>query len=171
LFTDLNKPPYTFAVFSLLTLCLPLLIGYGFEGLLSKKYKITIHLINVIILIQAVIFLNNYYKYPQYSSDYWGWQYGPKEIISYFKTKTKNYDELYMTGSFNAPEIFLKFYDVENKCVNCFIGGIDRLNKNKKQLFALSVEEYEKLEIKSEIKKIIYYPNKEKAFYIIETNF
>ncbi|PIU37271.1 hypothetical protein COT02_01720 [Candidatus Roizmanbacteria bacterium CG07_land_8_20_14_0_80_34_15] len=168
LFTDLNKPPYTFAVFSLLTLCLPLLISYGFEGLFSRKYKIIIYSINIIILIQAVLFLNNYYKYPLYSSDYWGWQYGPKEIISYFKENNKKYDELYMIGDFNAPDIFKKFYDLENNCKNCFIGGKDRYDINKKQLFALTPTELEKISWKYHIQKVIKYPNQRTAFIIIK---
>jgi hypothetical protein len=112
-----------------------------------------------------------YKKYPLYSSDFWGWQYGPKEIINYFITQSRNYDELYMTGYFNAPEIFLKFYDPKRECFNCFIGGRDKFNPKKRQLFALRVEEVEqhKKEIKNfRIKKIIYYPNGSKAFYIGE---
>lgn len=171
LFTDISKPPYTFAVFSFLSLCLPFLIGYGFEGLNIKKNKILIQIVNFVILIQVILFLNNYNNYPLYSSNYWGWQSGPKEIIAYFKTQTNNYDELYMTGYFNAPEIFLKFYDPEHKCNNCFIGGSDRLNLEKKQLFAVRVEEintFEKIHFK--IVKIVYYPDGKKAFYIIKAS-
>jgi len=73
-----------------------------------------------------------------------------------------------MTGYFNAPEIFLKFYDPERKCRNCFIGGVDKYNSNKKQLFAIRMEELEDVKSNYKIKNIIYYPNREKAFYIIE---
>jgi len=167
-FTDINKPPYTFAVFGSLVLSLPFLIGYGFEGLINKKQKIILYLINFIIILQMILFLRNYYNYPLYSSDYWGWQYGPKVIINYFKIQSKNYNELYMTGNFNAPEIFLQFYDPKRECKNCFIGSIDNYNSSKKQLFALRVEEFKHVKLNYKLKNIIYYPNGKKAFYIIE---
>lgn len=125
----------------------------------------------IIIFFSTITLINHFQKNPNITSDYWGWQYGPREIINYFKTQARNYDEIYMTGSFNAPEIFLKFYDPEKKCPNCFIGGINMMNKEKKQLFALRVEEIKDLKIKYKVKKTIYYPNEEKAFYIIEPNF
>ena len=135
----------------------------------TKQTFVIFNIILIIfILFSTITLINHFQKNPKTTSDYWGWQYGPREIINYFKTQTKNYDELYMTGYFNGTEIFLKFYDPENKCKNCFIGGINQLDKNKKQLFAFRVEELIDFKLKGEIKKIIYYPNKEKAFYIIQ---
>jgi len=140
---------------------------------MKKKIFKTIFLLIIMIIISVSFFnfLMLYKKYPLYSSDFLGWQYGPKEIISYFITQHKNYDELYMTSDFNAPEIFLKFYDQKKECFNCLIGGVDKFNPQKKQLFALRVEEVKKLEEikrKFKIKKIIYYPNRDEAFYIGE---
>ncbi|KKQ01460.1 MAG: hypothetical protein US11_C0008G0017 [Candidatus Roizmanbacteria bacterium GW2011_GWA2_36_23] len=72
-----------------------------------------------------------------------------------------------MTGYFNAPYIFLKFYDPEAICPNCQIGGIDKIDSNKKQLFAFRVEEVDKIYNRNFIKKkIIYYPDGKEAFYI-----
>ncbi|OGK41849.1 hypothetical protein A3A74_02440 [Candidatus Roizmanbacteria bacterium RIFCSPLOWO2_01_FULL_35_13] len=112
-----------------------------------------------------------YVKYPLYSADFWGWQYGPKEIVNYFLKERNNYDELYMTGNFNAPYIFLKFYDPEGRCKNCFLGGINNYSEDKKQLFALAVAELEEAkkrypQPKLTIFKTIYYPDHKPAFYI-----
>ena len=140
------------------------------KGVSIRIIRIILYLIITTVILFSFIHygLLFYREYPKYSADFWGWQYGPREIISYFKIQTKNYDELYMTGYFNAPEIFLKFYDPERKCRNCFIGGVDKYNSNKKQLFAIRVEELEDVKSNYKIKNIIYYPNREKAFYIIE---
>lgn len=143
------------------------------QGVSTRIIRIILYLIiTTVILFSFIHYGFLFYKeYPKYSADFWGWQYGPREIITYFKNQSKNYDELYMTGSFNAPEIFLKFYDPEHKCSNCFIGGINMMAKEKKQLFALRVEEIKDLKVKYKVKKIIYYPNEGKAFYIIESIF
>jgi len=113
--------------------------------------------------------------YPFYSSDFWGWQYGPKEIISYFLANKNKYDELYMSGEFNGTEIFLKFYDPENKCQDkCMIGDFFRqpeiYQPGIRQLFSLSPEYLKKSKFKDrfKIRKIIYYPNGKEAFYIGE---
>ncbi|MBI4226313.1 glycosyltransferase family 39 protein [Candidatus Roizmanbacteria bacterium] len=90
-----------------------------------------------IISVSFIHFFNLLRQYPNYSSDYWGWQYGPREVVEYFLKEHNNYDELYLTGYFNAPYIFLKFYDPENKCQNCFILDTDRISTKKRQIFAL----------------------------------
>lgn len=165
--TNPDRAPYTVTLYATVFF-LPFLFSYGFNLIKNNYIKIIIF---IIFLFEVLSFYNNYKNYPLYSSNYWGWQSGPKEIIAYFKTQTNNYDELYMTGYFNAPEIFLKFYDPENKCKNCFIGGVDRLNKNKKQLFAFRVTEINEikksiLNQRFEIKKIIYLPNNNPEFVI-----
>jgi 4-amino-4-deoxy-L-arabinose transferase-like glycosyltransferase len=117
-------------------------------------------------------FVDSYYtKYPLYSSDFWGWQYGPKEIIKYFLSNKSSYDELFMAGEFNGPEIFLKFYDPGNKCLNkCKIGDFNNLDFSRKQLFATTSEKIQKLpkNLNFTIQKNIYYPNGDIAFLIGE---
>lgn len=169
-FTDI-KPQATRSIIGVIPF--QILSGYGLVKIISLfKRRITkiflVLIFSVILGMSLNKYLNLFYEYPIYSSDYWGWQYGPGEIISYFKFFSKDYDELYMTGSFNAPEIFLKFYDPEGKCKNCFIGGVDRYDQSKKQLFAFTSEEMEDIDWDFKIKKIIYYPNRDKAFSIIE---
>lgn len=114
--------------------------------------------------ILAVKFVNS----PLTTFDFWGWQYGPREIIGYFKEVEKNYDELFMEPVFNAGHIFFKFYASDN-CHNCYLGNLKNYDPTKKQLFALSVEYLRaNPNLKYLTKKIIFYPNKKEAFRIIE---
>src|SRR3990167_9019791 len=115
-------------------------------------------------------------EYPIYSANYWGWQYGPKTIISYLLKERNNYDELYFSVDFNGPDIFLKFYDPEGECNNCKLGGIDDYSPKKKQLFSIRVEALNEAKSKNimlEFKRIktIYYPGGSEAFYIGEAQF
>ncbi|MFA5025529.1 MAG: glycosyltransferase family 39 protein [Candidatus Shapirobacteria bacterium] len=113
-------------------------------------------------------------NYPGYSSDYWGWQYGAKPVMEYFLTSESSYQQLCLEGAFNAPEIFLKFYDPQNLCQNkCQICDYTLYDPHKSQLFALSYESYQKLstsplENNFLIQKNIYYPDTTTAFVIGE---
>lgn len=160
---------------------LPLTIfsAYGiaiFYKIIKKHIR---HLTNRLIILGGILtiicisFLNYlflfYISYPLYSSDFWGWQYGPQKIISYFVEHEKEYDELYMIGEFNAPEIFFKFYAPHN-CQKCKIGTPDKnYKKNKKQLFAVTPNYIlSHQNIHMHIQKTIYYPNRDIAFEIGE---
>lgn len=115
-------------------------------------------------------FLQKYFvEYPQYSSDFWGWQFGAQEIVQYFAENQHNYDETLMEGAFNAPEIFFKFY-APNSCKTCRLGIPHQdYNPNIKQLFAVTntyLQEHPEPLFK--IKKTIYYPNGNIAFVIGE---
>lgn len=159
-----------------------LLTGFGVNYFfcLIKKIRSSIKLLilacfSIIITFYFIYFVKLLNHYPLYSSDFWGWQYGPNEIINYFLANKKKYDEFYMSGEFNGGGIFLKFYDPENLCQNkCKIGDLLRTpeiyNSKKRQLFSLSPLYLKKLNIndKFKIKKIIYYPNGKVAFYIGE---
>lgn len=105
-------------------------------------------------------------EYPLYSSNFWGWQYGPREIINYFKKVEDQYDELIMSGQFNAPQIFFKFYTPKG-CQKCKIGEANMYNPNKKQLFALTPKEL-KGKYQYKTTHTIYYPNGKIAFKIVE---
>ncbi len=110
-------------------------------------------------------------EYSLKSADFWGWQYGPREIVSYFKSVSGQYDELVMSHEFNAPEIFFKFYDPERVCKGCMIGDVGRFDPSKKQLFALSSKQLEdvgKAGLVMKVQKVINYPNGQVAFEIGE---
>lgn len=154
-----------------------------FYDLLRKIKLILIRLVFIFVFLLIVNFsfidfLVKMSYYPLYSSDFWGFQYGPREIINYFLFQKNHYDEFYMSGEFNGGEIFLKFYDPENLCQSkCKIGDFWRkpeiYNPKKRQLFSLSPEYLfnSKFKDKFKIKKIIYYPNGKEAFYIGEVVF
>lgn len=121
-------------------------------------------------------YINKYFnEYPLYSSDFWGWQYGPREIMKYFLSLKDNYDDLYMSGEYNAGHIFLSFYDPKNTCKSkCKMGDFWReptiYNPYKKQLFSLSPEYLKNSSFAHNflVKKTIYYPNGTIAFQIGE---
>ena len=142
--TKNGSPPYSFSIFTTIYF-LPFLSAYGLDFLmkvLSRHHvvkNVTLLLIIVLIAIQSGTFLENYSKYPLYSSDYWGWQYGPKEIVQVFLNEKSNYDELYMTKLFNRAGSLLAFYDPSKECQNCFIGGVSNYDPEKNQLFAFRV--------------------------------
>ena len=139
---------------------------------LTARFKFRTFLIVLILfsfLINFTVFVQFYFvRYPLYSSDFWGWQYGPKEIISYFIANQTKYDDLYMQGAFNSPEIFLKFY-APHSCANCRIGNPeDKYDPSRNQLFALTPLYVTEHNLKFVPQKVIYYPNHTVAFEIGE---
>ena len=127
--------------------------------------------IYAVIIFSFIDYLFAYKNYPLYSADYWGWQYGPKPIISYFLKVYPQYDQLIMTDSFNAPQIFLRFYDPDGNCPSCRVGNLTALNPQLSQLFAIRAEEEKNWQEKSipyQVKERIFYPSGQLAFLLIE---
>lgn len=153
---------------------LPLFVKNSNMAFLSKG--VILILLICIITFSTKVYVHKYFnEYPLYSSDFWGWQYGPREIMKYFLSVKNNYDELYMSGEFNSGDIFLKFYDPNNTCQNkCMLGDLWRnpeiYNSKKRQLFSLSPEYLKNspLANKFSVKRTIYYPNNTIAFQIGE---
>ena len=140
-----------------------------FNIIKGKKVKIILTIISSFIIIFSFgKYINRYFiQYPLYSSDFWGWQYGPRKIIQYFFKVENNYDELIMSYHFNAPEVFLDFYAPDN-CQKCRIGDLSLAKPNLKQLFALTQEEIKTGQNEIVIHQKIYYPNNQLAFVIFE---
>jgi 4-amino-4-deoxy-L-arabinose transferase-like glycosyltransferase len=90
------------------------------------------------ISVNAGFYVHRYLTtYPITASDFYGWQYGPREIIQYFREHSSDYDELIVQGEFNSPEIFFKFYAADGLCAKrCSLGDFSRYDPNKRQLFA-----------------------------------
>ena len=151
------------------------IIGLGIVSSVSyfssiNTRRITTIIITVFITGNFLMFIHYYFfLYPLHSSDYWGWQYGPKEIVRYFEVHKREYDEMYMIGEFNAPEIFFKFY-APHSCEKCRIGvPHESYTSLKKQLFAVTPAYLRKhSEISLATKKTVYYPNLSVAFQIGE---
>lgn len=163
-----------------------LLTAFGLWGIfqillrLSTSYKYWAKMIFafslvIIIFLSALNLFQRFRENPRTTSDFWGWQYGPREIMKYFLSVKGQYDDLYMSGEFNAGEIFLKFYDPKNTCQGkCQLGDFWRgpqiYNPQRRQLFSLSPEYLSNSVFKNQflIKKTIYYPDGKSAFLIGE---
>jgi len=167
--TSTGKAPYNFAVFSGFII-FPLVWGYGLDVLIhfltklpNLLHRFSIVIFGVILILQIARFLITYLQYPQYSADYWGWQYGPKPIIDYFLKQQDRYDNLYLTGYFNQAQVFLPFYDSAGKCQKCQIGGISSLDPTRKQLFSFRVTEFNTLDARYKkrfkLKQTVALPN------------
>lgn len=132
------------------------------------KFSFLISL-SIIVALSVNQLINNFNKNPLSTSDFWGWQYGSRDIVAYFSEHEKSYDDLIMIPAFNAPGIFFKFY-APNGCVKCKIGVPDNFYvSGKRQLFAVtpaymaSHPDYIYKPVKT-----IYYPNGNAAFILSE---
>ncbi|HEX8923276.1 MAG TPA: glycosyltransferase family 39 protein [Patescibacteria group bacterium] len=134
-----------------------------------RKLYLLLFIISVSLSVARFIHLLN--LYPQYSSDYWGWQFGARDVMSYFVKESPSFDKLCLEGAFNAPETFLKFYDVNDSCHGkCQICDTSVYNPESKQLFAVTPDTFNTKVQQSfpgfVVNKTIYYPNGRPAFII-----
>lgn len=178
--TDVSSPQATRSIIGVVPFQIISAVGLIFLlNLLRNTKKIfSFSFISAVIL--AIIFSFFYYVkalkiYLVYSSGFWGWQYGPREIVKYFLLEKDNYDDLYMSEEFNAAEIFLKFYDPLNTCqekckMDDFYLNPEVYDASRRQIFSLSPRYLERSNFKDrfEIKKTVYYPNGKVAFVIGE---
>ena len=153
-----------------------LLITYGIVVTvkLCKGFRAqTILSMCVVLSIAAnfVFFLQFYFvQYPKQSADFWGWQYGPRQMVSYFVAHEGEYDELIMSSYFNQPDIFIKFY-APHDCEKCRTGSLDSYNPALHQLFALPPKDIEdNPQFRYHVVKTIYYPNGSPAFILTEVH-
>lgn len=171
-----GSPPYSFSIFTTIYF-LPFLCAYGLDFLMKTLSRnnvvknIALLLIFIIISVQSGIFLKNYNEYPLYSSDYWGWQSGPGEIVQFFINEKNKYDELYMTKIFNQAGSLMEFYDPGRVCQNCFAGGINDYDALKNQLFAFRVAEMSGLidtnpDLLFKTIHTVFLPNGQAEYYI-----
>ncbi|MCX6791728.1 MAG: glycosyltransferase family 39 protein [Candidatus Gottesmanbacteria bacterium] len=107
-------------------------------------------------------------QYPLYSQDFAGWQFGPRDVMKTFLDNKGKYDEYLLIGEFNAPEIFLKFYDPTNICQNkCRIAGVNDIHEDRSQLIAISPQSWQQVpNLMLTVQKVIPYPNGQPAYYI-----
>ncbi len=112
-------------------------------------------------------YLDRYHsQYPNVAADFWGWQFGPKEIVARFLGVQGRYDDLIMDRKFNSPRMFFSFYAPDD-CAKCRIGNTEDYDPSRRQIFALRPENmpdtftYHTLDV-------IDYPNGDPAFYLVE---
>lgn len=158
------------AVFSLLT-------GYGLvlafdfvRGLKLPDPRLAAGaLIAVVLAISLYNFgsyLEHYHgEYPNLSADFWGWQYGAKEVYTRFDAVEDDYDQLIIDSRFNAPRIFVAFYDID--CRKCRVNNAGAYRPELRQLFALRPESLP-TELRYEARDVIRYPNGDVAFVLLE---
>jgi 4-amino-4-deoxy-L-arabinose transferase-like glycosyltransferase len=155
-----------------------LLTGIGFAAALSLLDRVRGNagrlagavfagMVVFISIYQVGGYLQHYHNsYPALSAGYWGWQWGPEEIVPYFASMEDQYDRLYLDGEFNAPYIFFRFY-APDACRKCEIGNLDSYDPTLKQLFALRPNNL--LERHSyDTKRTLFYPDGTVAFFIVE---
>lgn len=138
----------------------------------TKKFiRITNYFLGLGIIALSVGYFSLLYftEYPTYAADFWGWQYGARDIVTYFATHQRQYQDFIMSSDFNEPQIFFKFY-APYDCNNCKVGlPDDSYNPGAKQLFSVTPEyiQSHKEFIYSPV-KIIYYPSGKEAFVLTE---
>jgi len=137
---------------------------------MKKLRVVCLTLAALIISFSFLYYLSLYFiSYPKYSSDYYGFQYGSKQIVGYFSTHESTYDDLVMSPFIFSPYIYFKFYSPHD-CQKCRTGLPDNsYNSARKQLFALPpyyISSHPEF-IYSPIKNI-YYPNGTLAFILTQ---
>lgn len=124
--------------------------------------KLALFSIFFVFFVNFILLLN---KYPLYSSDYWGWQFGYREAMQFFKRNESNYDDLVITHRYNTSEVLLSFYNVAYNCKKCRVSNNPIIiNQERKQLFAIRKEDLEDAKrnyplLKFKTIKIIYLPD------------
>jgi 4-amino-4-deoxy-L-arabinose transferase-like glycosyltransferase len=171
------SPITTRTIFGSVVFCLVTAAGIGYVTnfflLLPKNVSrpfIGTTLVLVLILGGAsfVRFQDRYFgEYPTLASGYWGWQDGAEEILHLFEERQSEYDDLWLDGHFNAPTVFIPFY-LGDSCPKCRIGGFDRFNIDRKQLFAFRSENEDLAKWNYVVKDTLYYPDGKPSFYILE---
>lgn len=141
---------------------------------INKHHKILSVTFSVVVLWLFFFIFHSYLRsyftsYMLYSHDFWGWQYGAEQVVSVLKNNQKKYDQLYLSPSFNSPNIFISFF-APGECKNCYVGLPDTdYDRNKKQLFSVTPEylrQNSNLKFKDEY--TIYSPDGGVAFLIGE---
>jgi 4-amino-4-deoxy-L-arabinose transferase-like glycosyltransferase len=152
-------------------------IGLGLEMFItaaarrrSSLWAVGVVVSFLMIGINAAHYFQRYLvSYPLTSSGFWGWQYGPREVIRYFLQYSAQYDQLIMQGELNSPQVFFKFYDSDNLCTGkCLVGDLSMFDPNKRQLFALNPAQIMAAQAWYDftVHYIIKYPNGETAFML-----
>lgn len=175
MFTLDNSPQATRSIIGLVPLQIITAVGIIYVIEKTKHFKKPSQILFLITLLALLMISFTYYIllyfkfYPEYSSDFWGWQYGPSVIVNYFSEHKNQYDEMYMIPAFNAPDIFFKFYAPQN-CDTCKVGTPDNsYNPTLKQIFAVTPDYLNtRNTLHFVTKKIIYYPNDTVAFMLVQ---
>lgn len=174
MFTIDNSPQATRSVIGVIPFQILSSVGAVYLLRLASKIKRPLHIASIgitsaIVIVSFINYLSLYFiSYPDYSADFWGWQYGAKDVVAYFSAHERSYDDLIMFPEFNAPYIFFKFY-APGGCAKCRLGTPDNSYvKGRHQLFAVTPDYMANHpEFIYKPLKIIYYPNGKAAFILV----
>lgn len=161
----------------------------------NRAFQVTVLILTIIILFLSLQNFLSYYfnEYPKrYAIE---WQYGMKQIVEYVRDH-KEYTQVFMTDVRSQPYIFFLYYlkppledylnsviynnSESNRSYNTvaifdryYFGGWDSVESlpSSGVLYILTPSQYDGLRYRSifDIKKVIYYPNGESAFYLVST--
>jgi len=115
-----------------------------FFALIRKKsLLVTARVMVVLVVVFSVIhFFFALKNYPLKSADYWGWQYGYRDVISYFKSKEAQYDDLRITHRYNSGSELLNFYSTIINCKKCSVmNNPIEIDQKRKQIFAVRFDD------------------------------
>jgi len=173
-----------------------ILSALGFYFLISfSKNPLFKKIVTVTFIILLTYFLKDYlsYYYGEYAKRYAiEWQYGMKQTVEYIKDNNQ-YSQVFVTDVRAQPYIFFlyhlktplheylnsaiynnsisKSYNNVSTFNNFYFGGWDPIESfpNEGILYVLSPSEYDGLRHKQlfEVKKLIYYPNGQTAFFLV----
>ncbi len=175
MFTLDNTPQATRSIIGVIPL--QILTAMGMVHLIRRLQAVRQYFSDGVIVLTGIAIILSVFTYTQayvthynaYSSDFWGWQYGARDVMTYFVAHQHEYHDLVLQPEFNAPSIFLKFYAPQG-CPQCSIGQVeDKQILGTKQLFALTPDYLSKHpQYHFKLEHTVYYPNKSIAFEIGE---
>jgi 4-amino-4-deoxy-L-arabinose transferase-like glycosyltransferase len=122
-----------------------------------------------LLLVSFVSYVSSYFvSYNTYASGFWGWQYGPRQVVAYFVQHQDSYDDMVLAPEFNAPEIFFTFY-APNDCHKCAVGlPEDSYRTDRRQLFAVTPGYAAMYAGRDRTVATVKYPDGSTAFVLIE---
>lgn len=178
--TDKNAP-YTFPASGSFIL-LPFVFAFGWElwvilaelfkkRFLVVKYFLIVGMLGIGVVEAGLFYIHQYQEYPLGSSDYWGWQAGPREMIAFFKSHSEEYDHFYMQGEFNEPQVFLDFYLIDSPLrKRASIASPLDIEVRPKTLFAVAYGTYTEHAViqKLHLVNTVVYPNGKPSFYLVD---
>lgn len=191
-----GAPSATRAIFMCGILNLIAAIGLGsMLNYFNKRIRITILLVVFILMIPQIFSYLSYYFNVYPKKDAQEWQYGMEQIVEFVKSHPE-YSVIYMTDIRSQPYIFFLFYlkyplpDFTNTVMynrsesksystvssfgNYYFGGWDPIESTPQYgvLYILTPSQYDGLKHRSafDVKKIVNYPDRGIAFFIVSEN-
>lgn len=180
LLSDTQSPHSSRAIFGVLPFTFLAAVGLSSIIDWTKKKPMTIALpifilITIIITASTIHFFQLLKKYPIYSSDFWGWQSGPKAIFEYFNQNQTTYSQFFLEPAFNGPEALISFYTVNYPQLKgkVTLSGLEPNSLCKNHLQAVTHHSLFNNQVSLEsvtIQSSLYYPNGEPSFHFVSGN-